>query len=124
MSHLWEIDHPFYGPDSRPNPCGSFSELRDAIDGLPEGMNHVYRFDWTDWSQPMHDDTFVDGEDRTGQELTVFLVLPRKYMLIHFSCPVTHDQEPEVLEWLRSDRILGALRRLWSPLLGEASDAG
>jgi hypothetical protein len=118
--HLWEIDHPFFGPDGNSNPCGSFAELRAAVNALDEGANHVYRWDWLDWSQPQHDDIFAAGEDLSGQEFVVYLVLPRLGLLINFTCPVTHDEEGEVLEWLCGPRVLGALRRAWAPLLEEA----
>lgn len=117
MSHLWEIDHPFFGPDDNANDCETFAELRQRVDRLDDHMNHVYRWDWIDWSQPMHDDLFLDNEERGKQEFKVFLILPRKSMLISFTCAVTHDDEPEVREWLQSDRVLGALRRHWEPLL-------
>lgn len=118
MVHLWEIDHPYYGPDNNSNERESFAELREAVDHLDDGMNHVYRFDWHDWSQPMHDDLRVPGEEPSPQQFTVFLVLPRKGMTINFSCPIEHEQEAEVLEWLRGPRVLGALRKLWEPILG------
>lgn len=116
--HLWEIDHPYYGADGHINRCNSFAELRDWIDNLDEDMNHVYRWDWQDWSQPQHDGLFLDGEDRSRQEFRVFLVMPRKEACISGVCPIAHDQEAEVLAWLRGPRVLGALRTLWSPLLG------
>ncbi len=28
MKHLWEVDHPFFGPDDNANSCESFAELR------------------------------------------------------------------------------------------------
>jgi hypothetical protein len=117
MTRLWETDHPYYGSDVNENECESFAGLRAAVDGIDEGMNHVYRWDWQDWSQPHHDSLFLDGEDRSKQTFTVYLVLPRKTMLINFTCPVTHEDEADVLAWLRSDRILGALRKLWEPIL-------
>lgn len=117
--HLWEIDHPYYGPDGSGGAVEfeSFAELREAVDQLDEDMNHVYRWDWKDYSQPIHDDLFLDGEDRGRQEFHVVLVLPRKSMFLEWRCPITHDQETEVLAWLRSGRVLGALRRLWEPVL-------
>lgn len=122
--HLWEVDHPFYGTDDNTNQCDTFADLRETVDNLHEGMNHIYRWDWTDYSHTQHDDLFTDGEDRTEQHLTVFLICPRKSMLINFQCSISHDDEAEVLEWLRGPRVLGALRALWQPLLDEqeASD--
>lgn len=118
--HLWLVDHPYYGSDANTNECESFAELRETVDALEEGMNVVYRWDWLDWSAPQHASLLVEGEEPSPAEFVVFLVLPRKSMLTCFSCPIAHEQEPEVLEWLRSDRIAGALRRLWEPIL----DAG
>lgn len=115
--HLWEIDHPYYGADGYLNEVESFAELRESVDAADADMNHVYRWDWTDYTQPQHDDLFVDGEDRTRQTFTVFLLMPRKSGFWSVSCPIAHDQEAEVLEWLRGPRVLGALRTLWEPLL-------
>lgn len=114
---LWQIDHPYYGPDTNTNQCSSFAELRSLVDDLDEDMNLVYRWDWKDWSQPQFDRLFLEGEDRGGQEFAVFMILPRKSMLICFTCPVAHEDEPAVLEWLRGRRVLGALRTLWEPIL-------
>ena len=119
-AHLWEIDHPYYGPDGRGGTYrfDSFAELREAADELDEDMNHIYRWDWLDYSQPCHDDLFLPGEDRSSEQLfKVFLVLPRKSAFLSWECLISHDQEAEVLAWLRGPRVLGALRTLWSPLL-------
>ena len=121
--HLWEIDHPYYGSDTNNNPCESFAELRKEVDQLSDRMNHVYRFDWHDWSQPMHDDLRTPGEDPGPQQFVVFLVLSRHGMMINFTCPISHDQEAEVLAWLRGPRILGALRMLWEPILDQDGHA-
>jgi hypothetical protein len=117
---LWEIEHPYYGPDDNTNHCADFTELRESIDSIDEDMNHVYRWDWTDWSQPQHDSLFLEGDDRSKQEFTAHLVLPRKSMFINFVCPITHEQETEVLAWLRGRRILGALKAMWAPILDGA----
>lgn len=119
MKHLWEIDHPYYGSDVNANACESFDELRQCIDRLDDGMNHLYRWDWQDWSQPYGDGLGLTDAERGEQVFTAYLVLPRNGMLINFHCPITHDQEPDVLEWLRGRRVLGALRELWEPILDE-----
>lgn len=123
MTHLWQIDHPYYGADGYPNKFESFAEMREAADALDEDMNHIYRWDWIDYQQPHHDGLFVAGEDRSKQELKLFFVMPRKSAFMAWSCPVGHDQEAEVLAWLRGPRVAGALRKLWEPLLGGDSDA-
>jgi hypothetical protein len=119
MTHLWEIDHPYYGPEGYANETDSFAELRADVDASDDHMNHVYRWDWIDYTQPYADTLFLDGEDRSEQKFVVYLVMPRKSAFWSISCPVTHEQEPEILEWLRGPRVLGALRTLWQPLLDE-----
>lgn len=117
--HLWEIEHPYYGCSYNHFDFENFAELRGHINGLDEDMNFVYRWDWEDYSQPHHDDLFLPGEDRSKQELAVYVVMPRKDVLARWSCPITHEQEAEVLEWLHSPRVLGHLRKWWEPLLDE-----
>lgn len=121
MKHLWEIDHPYYAADGYSNELDSFAELRETLDQVDEDMNHVYRWDWIDWADPQHDDLFLDAEDRREQVLRIHALLPRKSMFTSWECPVTHEQEAEVLEWLRGPRILGALRKLWEPILDQPS---
>lgn len=121
---LWEIDHPYYGADGGgTEEWGSFADLREHVDGLDEDMNHIYRWDWHDYAQPQHDDLFLDGEDRSRQVLRLFVILPRKSKCVEWCCPVTHEQEAEVQEWLSGPRVLGSLRALWAPLL-DAPTAG
>lgn len=107
MTHLWEVYHPYYGSDAVNEHLESFAELREAVDGLSSHLNHVYRWDWT-----LPDD---DGE--RGEIFQVFTVIARKHSLSSLSCPISREEEADVLEWLRSPRVLGALRLLWEPLL-------
>ncbi len=122
--HLWEIDHPYYAPDGYSNECESFAELRHTVNRIDEDMNHIYRWDWTDYAQPQHDDLFLDGEDRSEQVLRLFLVLPRNSLCMEWRCPITHEQQDEVRAWLSGPRVLGALRTLWEPLIPPAPPAG
>lgn len=123
QKHLWKIDHPYYGADGYPNNCDSFAELKHQIDAIDEDMNHVYRWDWLDYNQPHHDTLFLEGEFRDKQRFKVYLVMPRKSAFLQFECPITHDQEAEVLAWLRSDRVLGAMRRMWEPIFDQDESA-
>ncbi len=117
MTHLWEIKHPYYGADGYADAVESFADLRQIVDASAEDMNVVYRWDWTDWSQPHFDDLFIEDEDRSKEEFTVYLLMPRKEGFWSVTCPITKDQEAEVLEWLRGPRVLGYLRTLWAPIL-------
>jgi hypothetical protein len=124
---LWEIDHPYYGAEAGGDYAqhfDTFGELKAVVDACDEDMNFVYRWDWYDPKAAHNDDLFSEGESRDGkQRLTVFVVLQRKSKFLNWSCDVTHADEPTVLEWLHSDRVLGSLRRTWEPILDLAPDA-
>lgn len=117
MKHLWEIKHPYYGADGYEEKAESFAALRAMVDGFDEDMNVVYRWDWKDYSQPHFDVLFIDGEDRSEETFTVYLLLPRKSAFMVLSCPIRKDQEFEVLDWLSGPRCAGYLRTLWEPVL-------
>jgi hypothetical protein len=120
--HLWEIDHPYYGVEGTyTEEADNFAELRESVEGADSQMNHVYRWDWVDYDQPHNADLAEPG---TPQRFTVYLLTPRKSGFWSVSCPVTHDQEAEILDWLRGPRVLGALRKLWEPLLEGLEVAG
>ena len=116
-SHLWEYDHPSYGADGYTVECASFAELREHVDASDKDLNRIYRRDWFDHTQPYADDLHLDGEDRSTQTFIVYAVMPRTERYVSWSCPISHDQEAEVLAWLR--RPAGARRAptLWAPLL-------
>lgn len=116
--HLWQIDHPYYAPDGHENECESLAELIEAVNACDEDMNHIYRWDWYDPADPCQDYLRLSDEEKgEPQTFTVHMVQPRKIQFINFSCPVTHDDEAVVLEWLRGPRVMGALAKLWEPLL-------
>lgn len=122
MTHLWEVDHPYYAPDSYANKCESFEHLRHDVDRIDEDMNLIYRWDWVDPRHPSQDDLYLSDEYRSPIDtLTIWMLQPRKSQFISFSCPVTHEQEAEVLEWLRGPRVAGHLRKLWAPVLDEVT---
>jgi hypothetical protein len=52
-----------------------------------------------------------------GETLTLFIVLQRKSRIVNWVAPVAPDDEEKVHGFLASDRVLGALRRTWAPLL-------
>jgi hypothetical protein len=122
VKHLWEIKHPYYGCDGHESNVESFTELREAVDNSDEDMNVVYRWDWKDWSQPHYDGLFLDPHEREVEEFCVYMLLPRKSGFWSVTCPITKDQEPEVLEWLKSDRCAGYLCTLWEPVFTPAEE--
>jgi hypothetical protein len=123
MPHLWEIDHPYYAADGHEERVESFAALKHMVDNSDEDMNVVYRWDWFDAAQSIHDDLHIDVEERSKEELSVHLLLPRKSRFWTVRCPIAKHQEYEVLEWLSGPRCLGYLRKLWEPVM-DALPAG
>lgn len=123
MPHLWEIDHPYYAADGHEETVDSFAALKHHVDHSDEDMNVVYRWDWHDASQSIHDDLYYGDQDRSKEELSVHLLLPRKSRFWSIRCPIAKAQEFEVLEWLSGPRCLGYLRKLWEPVM-DALPAG
>lgn len=117
--HLWEVDHPFYGADGTrgdETEFGTFDQLRQCLNCHSDGGSTViYRWDWIDSRSHLLDGP--DAEQVGLDEFVVYGLLPRKAHLFVLRCPISKDQEPDVLRWLRGPRMLGALRNLWSPLL-------
>lgn len=127
MTHLWEIDHPYCAADGHMEEVPSFDALKATVDHSDEDMNLVYRWDWYDAAQPIHDDLYAFGDDRSEEKLSVHMLLPRKSRFWTVTCPIAKHQEYEVLEWLSGPRCLGHLRKLWEPVMdslpaGDPSD--
>jgi hypothetical protein len=122
-ARLWEIDHPYHAADCEIDEYDSFEELRHAVDRMDEDMNFIYRWDWYDAAAAHNDRLYLDDEARTEQHLTVTMVMQRKSRFWAVRCPIRHDQEADVLEWLHSERVAGHLRKTWAPIL-DANDAG
>ncbi|WP_114906845.1 hypothetical protein [Ornithinimicrobium murale] len=104
---LWAISHPYQAAEGQPVEFDSFAELADAVNDNDEDLTFVYRWDWS------------SGESGDTQHLTVTVVMQRKSLFASWTCPVTHEDEPAVRAWLASDRVAGALRRTWAPILDE-----
>ena len=103
---LYEVGHPYYGAEGYQEEFDSLDELIHVVNSNDEDMNFVYRWDWDRPEAPEEPGT-----------LTLFVVLQRKSRFVNWICEVTEADEPRVREFLMSDRILGALRRTWAPLL-------
>jgi hypothetical protein len=90
--------------------------LRQCLNRHSDGGSTViYRWDWTDSTSHLLDGP--DAENPGPDEFVVYGLLPRKAHLFVLRCPISKDQERDVVQWLRGPRMLGALRDLWSPLL-------
>lgn len=123
MTSLRGTDHPYYGAGAFG--VGDLVE-HDSLDELiktakeyDEDLNFVYRWDWEVPSERDVEIAIEDGEEPPVETLTLFVVLQRKSRFANWTCPVGPDDEAKVREFLTSDRILGALRRTWAPLLEE-----
>lgn len=121
--HLWEIEHPDHGSVTTVDDdteLASFDDLKEKLRRrIHSGGTVIYRWDWIDCHNPL-----LDGPDATDpglDELQVHGLAVRDGHLFTYRCPVTKDQEPDVISWLRSPHMLGALQALWAPLLDPAT---
>ena len=120
MTHLWEIDHPYYASQgnyyARPDEglhaeFSSWAEFYEDQGDADLDMNLVYRWDWT---VPDPDD-YEDGEELPPETLDLFYVGQRKALLRSVSVEVQREDEPGIREWLvvRTEHM----RKIWEPLL-------
>ena len=118
MTHLWEIDHPYYASQGNylSNDCHtdypSWAEFVEAEGDSDLDMNLVYRWDW---QVPDPEDYDLPGETLPPETLDLFYVGQRKALHRSVSVEVRREDEPAVREWLtvRAEHM----RRVWEPLL-------
>jgi hypothetical protein len=120
MGTIRDTPHPYYGAEAERDYQTEYETLDEMIQwaaSYDEDMNFVYRWDW--YVPPQEDIALAaeEGEEMPSETLTLFVVLQRKSRFLNISAPVTTGDEEKVREFLASDRILGALRRTWAPLL-------
>lgn len=118
MTHLWEVDHPYYASEGNyfSNDCHreweSWADFFYEFGDSDPDMNLVYRWDW----RKVNPDEY-DGEEDVpdGDLLTVYFVGQRKAM--HFSSEVIvqESDEPEVRKWL-TERAK-TIAAIWNPIL-------
>jgi hypothetical protein len=118
MTHLWEVDHPYYctegnfykeGLADRFESWAAFTET--LFYGGDHDRNLIFRWDWTSWRR--HPDPSLRGD--SPDELTLFFVLQRTAVLRSASILVADDDEPAVRAWLAGRaRTLAAI---WAPIL-------
>ncbi|MCY0916994.1 hypothetical protein OS965_02235 [Streptomyces sp. H27-G5] len=105
MTHLWEIDHPYYCERGNYFKAGqharwtSWQEFRDEtlfVTG-DRDMNLLFRWDWSDGV------------------LSLFFMLQRKSYHVSHDVAVTREDEPEIRAWLTE--CAEALRATWEPIL-------
>lgn len=121
MSHLWEIDHPYYCSEGNYYVSGSqwgdvhseYASWQDFIEDLGDtdpDLNLVFRWDWKR-ADPAD---YEDSEELPPDRLFVYWVLQRKAILRSTECVVTEEDEPAVREWL-TERAK-TITALWEPL--------
>ena len=120
MTHLWEVDHPYYcnegnfyerGMHER---YGSWDDfIADWGDTDPD-MNLVFRWDWKRADPADYEVELEEGKELPPDTLNVYWVLQRKAILRSTECVVTEADEPAVREWLakRAETVAA----IWEPL--------
>lgn len=144
--HLWEIDHPYYGPDhcyyangyqargdssefeswaefAQPSSQTPTEDLGNLLYDFDDDLNFLYRWDWKR-SDPA--DYEWEREDNPqfevpGDKLLLFFMCPRKGRMVYAEVHVTEDDEGDVLAWLRLKAEY--MRKMWAPLLDETTTA-
>jgi len=125
MTHLWEVEHDYYGPegsywangiDQAPyiNRFDSWFDYTDdgsMFDSM-EGLNFLYRWDWMDYREDHAKYGNEDGEP--DFVLQLFWMMPRKGIMAHDSIVVTEEDEPAVREFLT--KHWEYMKALWAPL--------
>ncbi|MEU0393869.1 hypothetical protein ABZ208_14000 [Streptomyces sp. NPDC006208] len=112
MTHLWEIDHPYYANEGNyykgglHNLFASWDEFTTStfFDG-DRDLNLVYRWDWR---KPGH------HEHEGAETLLLFFMLQRKAICCSAEIPVTEADEPRV-RWFLQD-CAQTMRQIWEPI--------
>jgi hypothetical protein len=114
VTHLWEIDHPYYAAEGNYFATGWHNhfaswEAFTAETHFYKGdrdQNLLYRWDWR---KPGH-------HDWTGTEmLSLYFVLQRKGICCSVEMPISEAHEPTVRRWL--DQCAGFLAAIWEPIV-------
>lgn len=115
MTHLWEVDHPYYAKTGNfyvapadqhrqgiHRDYDSWQEFYEARGGSDPDCALVYRWDW----QP--------GEDGGPDTLNVFWIIQANAICQSSTVTVTRDDEPAVRAWLAGRaRTIAAI---WAPI--------
>lgn len=142
-THLWEVEHDYYGPEgcyyasgvvneqnvTRFDSWQDFIENGDELadDHDPGGMNLLYRWDWhawhlVEWFDPEGDGVDENGENGEKWELELFWMLPRKGIMLRTEIRATPADEPDVRRWLALRWEY--MRSIWEPVSAwEEADA-
>lgn len=126
--HLWEVNHAYYCNEgnyfARPGQVGHhFDNFQDFMAEWGDAdfdYNLLFRWDWSENSADEDGEVIqvpvYSGYDtvKTGK-LKIFWMLQRKGKYDYCIIDVCHNDEPEVIEFLKPR--LEYLKSLWEPLL-------
>lgn len=129
MTHLWEVDHPYYMTEGNYFKTGchyfyeNLDEFLSAMGEADKDYNWLVRWDWqegpgeSDWVRPAdRPDTYVDGV------LMVQFIGQRKAMLWSGEVKVCRYDEPRVREYLEG--YARYMATMWQPLELSADTEG
>lgn len=110
--HLWEVDHPYYGPEGRINEdYASWADFFEEMGAADPDMNLLIRWDW---HTP---DPEGDQWGNKDHELLLFFVQQRKSAIAKCTVYVSPEDEGAVREYLA--KKLDYLVMMWSPVADE-----
>ncbi len=143
--HLWEIDHPYYGPDhcyyangfqarddasefeswaefAQPSSLSGFEG--NLLYDFDDDLNFLYRWDWQradpedyEWEREEN-----PGFEMPSDKLRLFYMCPRKGRMVYAEVSVTEADEEAVLAWLRLKAEY--MVKMWEPLLAVTHEVG
>lgn len=120
--HLWETNHPFYGPDgSEVNHYKSWADFMEALGDEDDDMNVLFRWDWPgeDLAYCPPRPIIIPDDYYRGYTLRLFYLLPRWSRIVENVVDVCRADEPAVRAFLK--RKFAYIGRLWDGIT-EASE--
>lgn len=116
--HLWEIDHPYYGPEGNyfanaektadyRHAMESWKAFQEEFSWMDDDLNWLFRWDWIPADEPGNPMYEIDHD-----ELRLFYLMPRKGTFLWVTIQVEREDELEIRQWLFEK--WGYMRTMWA----------
>lgn len=112
--HLWEPDHPYYGPETGLQTHKSWADFAATYADADVDMNLVWRWDWCT----------ADDEGQPKAEpytLRIYMAHQRKARFATHEVTVMRSDEPAVYAFLEKHRQ--TIQALWAPFTAASGPA-
>ena len=123
--HLWETDHPYYGPEGIAGSQVNSHHLWPSWEAFYEefgnndvDMNLVWRWDWGHHEYESNDNPLFGKPEDT---LNIYMVQPRKSRFAHHQIAVVTEDEPAIYAYLA--KHWETVQKLWAPFTAPSTSA-